>query len=300
MRPQPGKVELSETHKIVGTGWLPRKPDLRDYTPDQKDIKAISKKLWINKSKPAAESVDLRKWCSKVEDQGQLGSCTAHAGVGIVEYYQMRAFNKHMEGSRLFVYKTTRNLMQETGDTGGWLRFTMGALAQCGVPEEKFWPYDISKFDIDPGPFVYSIADNFEALKYFSHDPLGSKVPYPAVLDSVKKYLEAGIPSMFGFWGFPSFEKSNVLGGIPYPCPNESSAWGHAVVAVGYDDKLKIKNLNCNKETTGALLIRNSWGEDWGDKGYGWLPYEYVLNNLADEFWSMLTMEWIDSGQFGV
>jgi C1A family cysteine protease len=300
MLPQPGKVELSETHKIVGTGWLPRKPDLRDYTPDQRDIKALTKKLGISKSKPASESVDLRKWCSKVEDQGQLGSCTAQAGVGIVEYYQKRAFNKHLEGSRLFVYKTTRNLMQETGDTGGFLRFTMGALTQCGVPEEKFWPYDISKFDIDPGPFVYSIADNFEALKYFCHDPLGSKVPYPAVLDSVKKYLEAGIPSMFGFWGFPSFEKSNVKGGIPYPCSSESSSWGHAVVAVGYDDKLKIKNLNCNKETTGALLIRNSWGEEWGDKGYGWLPYDYVLNNLADEFWSLLGMNWIDSNQFGI
>ncbi len=300
MRPQPGKVELSETHKIVGTGWLPRKPDLRDYTQDQKDIKALTRKLGINKTKPAAESVDLRKWCSKVEDQGQLGSCTAHAGVGIVEYYQMRAFNKHLEGSRLFVYKTTRNLMQETGDAGGYLRHTMAALTTCGVPEEKYWPYDISKFDIDPGPFVYSIADNFEALKYFCHDPLGSKVPYPNVLDSVKKYLESGIPSMFGFWGFPSFEKSNVIGAIPYPCPNESSAWGHAVVAVGYDDKLKIKNLICNKETTGALLIRNSWGEDWGDKGYGWLPYDYVLNNLADEFWSLLGMNWIDSNQFGI
>jgi C1A family cysteine protease len=296
----PGKVELSDPHKIVGTGWLPPKPDLRDYTQDQKEIKALSKKLGINKVKALPESVDLRKWCSPIEDQGELGSCTAHAGIGAVEYFEKRSFNKRLEGSRLFLYKTTRNLMQETGDAGGWLRCTMGALCLCGVPEEKFWPYNIEKFDEDPGPFVYSIADNFEALKYFCHDPIGAKIPYTEALESVKKYLEAGIPSMFGFWGFPSFEKSDIKGAIPYPCQNESAAWGHAVVAVGYDDKLRIKNLNCNKETTGALLIRNSWGKDWGDKGYGWLPYEYVLNNLASDFWSLLGMNWIDSNQFGV
>lgn len=296
----PGKVELTSINKIVGTGWLPPMPDLRDYTQDQKEVKALSKKLGLGKTAILPESVDLRKWCSPVEDQGEIGSCTAHAGIGIVEYFEKRAFNKRLEGSRLFLYKTTRNLMQETGDTGGWLRCTMGALTLCGVPEEKYWPYDTDNFDVEPDAFVYSIADNFEAVKYFCHDPIGANIPCNTVLDSVKKYLEAGIPSMFGFWGFPSFEKANVPGGIPYPCSNESAQWGHAVVAVGYDDKLKIKNLGCNIETTGALLIRNSWGKEWGDKGYGWLPYDYVLNSLAMDFWSLLGMDWVDSMQFGV
>jgi C1A family cysteine protease len=116
----------------------------------------------------------------------------------------------------------------------------------------------------------------------------------------VKEYLAAGIPSMFGFFGFPSFEASDVAGGIPYPCPGEKAVWGHAVVAVGYDDKKAIRNTECDRATTGALLIRNSWGRTWGEKGYGWVPYDYVLSKLAVDFWSLLSMEWVETGQFGV
>lgn len=295
------KLLLSGSNEVLGTGWLPPRPDLRDYTKEQTEIKALSKKLGIGvNKKQASTSVDIRNYCSPVENQGNLGSCTANAAAGIIEYYENRAFNKHLEASRLFIYKMTRNLMQTTGDVGGWLRCTMGALVLCGVPEEKYWPYNVAGFDEEPGAFVYSVADHYEALKYFCHDPQGAKVPYPEALASVKKYLEAGIPSMFGFWGFPSYDKSDTKGGIPYPDEGESAEWGHAVVAVGYDDSKKIKNLNCNKLTTGALLIRNSWGKEWGDKGYGWLPYDYILNNLALDFWSLLSMDWVDSKQFGI
>jgi len=299
------EVEIPETKETVGTGWLPPLPDLRDYTEEQPDIAKAAKRLGVSpaqKLKALPSKVDLRPWCSLIENQGRLGSCTAHAAMGIVEYFERRAFGKHIDGSRLFVYKTTRNLMGVTGDTGAWLRNTMGALVLCGVPAEKYWPYTDKKpdFDKEPPSFVYAVADNYEALKYFCHDPLGMSVPPATVLASVKKYLAAGIPSMFGFYGFPSFDQSDVKGGIPYPCPGERCVWGHAVAAMGYDDKVKIKNLKCNRETTGALLIRNSWGPGWGDNGYGWLPYDYVLNRLALDFWSLLTMEWVDTNQFGL
>jgi len=298
-------VEIPGVSQSVGTGWLPPLPDMRDFTDTEPKISEITKNLGLAKSeklKTLPATIDLRAWCSPIENQKSLGSCSAQTAVGIVEYFQHRAYSKHIEGSRLFVYKVTRNLMQVTGDTGAWLRNTMGALVLCGVPDEKYWPYTDTEpdFDKEPPSFVYAVADNYEALRYFCHDPLGNNVPGSMVLTNVKKYLAAGVPSMFGFWGFPSFNSCNVKGGIPYPCSGEQAQWGHAIVAVGYDDGKKIKNMKCDKISTGALLIRNSWGTEWGDQGYGWLPYDYVVNKLALDFWSLLSMEWIDTKQFGI
>jgi C1A family cysteine protease len=307
MYPMYRPVRIPETDQLLGTGWLPPLPDLRDYTETQPEIAEMAEKLGVAKIREGMQAppdgpIDLKQYCSPIENQRTLGSCTAHAAVGVVEYFERRAFGKYIEGSRLFVYKATRNLLQVTGDTGAWLRNTMGALALCGVPDEKYWPYtDASPaFDKEPPSFVYAVADNYEAVRYFCHDPMGANVPGATVLESVKKYLAAGIPSMFGFWGFPSFGSTDVKGGIPYPCPGEQAQWGHAIVAVGYDNKKKIKNTKCNKTTEGALLIRNSWGNTWGDAGYGWLPYDYVRNRLALDFWSMLNMAWIDTKQFGI
>lgn len=303
------KIWVSGVPHKVGTGWLAPQPDLRDFSPLHKQITSFSKKLNYPSltAKPQDRrtagpltSIDLREWCSPIENQLDLGSCTAHAAAGIVEYFEMRAFGKHIDASRLFLYKTTRNLMQVTGDTGAWLRETMGALVLCGIPDEKYWPYKVKDFDKEPSGFVYALAENYSTMKYFCHDPQGSDTPGTEVLASVKSYLSAGIPAMFGFWGFQSFEDSDVSGDIPYPCKGENTQWGHAVMAVGYNDNRKISNLKCRTETTGAILIRNSWGKSWGDNGYGWLPYEYVLNGLALDFWSILDMRWIDTGNFGI
>jgi C1A family cysteine protease len=295
-----GKIIVNGVNEPVGTGWLAPIPDMRDYTENHPEIKLFNQKLRLKSGKlKQAGSVDLREWCSPVENQLTLGSCTAHAGIGILEYSEKRAYGKYIKGSRLFLYKTTRNLMQETGDTGAWLRNVMGAMVLCGVPDEKYWPYNVEDFDKEPGSFVYSLADDYRPMKYFCHDPLGANIQVSDVLGSVKKYLSAGIPSMFGFWGFPSFNNTSIPGGIPYPCQGEQAQWGHAIVAAGYDDNKKIINIKCKKETKGALLIRNSWGTGWGENGYGWLPYEYVLNRIALDFWSLIEMEWVDTGNFG-
>ncbi|GBE13566.1 hypothetical protein BMS3Bbin14_01071 [bacterium BMS3Bbin14] len=152
------KLELPGIEEELGTGWLPPLPDLRDYTEEMADLPEMAEKLGLsqkaNPSFPA--SVDWRNYCSPVENQKNLGSCTAHAAVGVIEYFQRRAFGKYLDGSRLFVYKTTRNLMGVTGDTGAWLRNTMGALALCGIAPEKYWPYVVADFDNDPSAFVYA------------------------------------------------------------------------------------------------------------------------------------------------
>ncbi len=90
-----------KTPFTFGTGWLPPKPDLRDYNTTHKEIKSIIKKLGLGSSQELPPKVDLRKWCSPVENQGNLGSCTAQAGIGIIEYFEKRSFNNHVEGSRL-------------------------------------------------------------------------------------------------------------------------------------------------------------------------------------------------------
>lgn len=91
------------------------------------------------------------------------------------------------------------------------------------------------------------------------------------------------------------------LGHSRFPDPSEPSLWSHAVVAIGYDDNIQINNKMHSdiKTSKGALCIRNSWGTTFGEAGYGWIPYDYVLSNIAMDFWSLLDMRWIDSGKFG-
>ena len=144
-------------------GWRPDLPDLRDYTFEHDNIKPMLEKMGIVESvKKLPDTADLRKWCSPVEDQKNLGSCTANAGVGLVEYFERKAFGKHIDASRLFLYKTTRRLMGLKGDSGADLRSTMAALVLFGVPPERYWPYTdkTPDFDKEPDTFCYACAEN--------------------------------------------------------------------------------------------------------------------------------------------
>jgi len=123
-----------------------------------------------------------------------------------------------------------------------------------------------------------------------------------ALLAAIKANLAQGLPAMFGFTVYSSYIQASAANkrAIPYPTAGEQVVGGHAVLAVGYNDTLQIKNTNTGAvATTGALLIRNSWGAGWGDGGYGWLPYDYVLKGLAVDWWALISNEWVDTGKFG-
>jgi C1A family cysteine protease len=297
---------MDET-KMRGMGWRPDLPDFRDYTEETPDVRTVLVPTGVTAAAAKGArpyrlpvAVDLRDWASPVEDQGALGSCTAQAGAGVIEYYERKSFGHHVEASRLFLYKATRNLMKARGDSGAYLRSTMGAMVLFGVPPEPYWPYTDAEeaFDKEPPAFCYAFAQNYRTLLYFRHDPAG--VTRAAVLERLRTYLAAGHPAMFGFTVYTSVDQAETTGRIPVPSGRERIEGGHAVVAMGYDDAMAIANASGGEPSRGALLIRNSWGKGWGEKGYGWLPYAYVQRGLAEDFWSVLKKDWIDTGEFKI
>jgi C1A family cysteine protease len=261
-----------------GMGWLPDIPDIRDYTLEHKEIQSLFK---TPKAEEPPESIDLSAYCSPIENQGKIGSCTAHSVVGLVEWLEKRVHNEWLDASRRFLYKVTRKLYGLSGDTGAYIRGTIKALRIFGVCPEEFWPYSIEKFDEEPPAFCYSFAKEYQAIQYFRLDPSGKDSKQ--ILEYVKSTLAAGLPFAFGFTVYSSILEEDVTktGYIPFPKPGDRVIGGHAIMGVGYDDKKKL------------LKIRNSWGMEWGAQGYGWLPYGYVLKGLTRDFWVLVSQEYV-------
>jgi len=279
-------------------GWIPDVPSIRDYTASHPTVAPLAAKtrLTATPAAPLPPKVDLRPHFPAIWDQQELGACTAHAAAALVAYFEKKAMGRPVDISRLFLYKTTRNLTGATGDTGAYLRTTMEALAVFGAPPESYWPYDGSaavdnrRFDVEPTAFCYAFARSFTALKYLRLDPVGA-TPDQA-LANIRHHLAAGFPSIFGFPAYDEYMNAGADGKIFYPAPSSQLYGGHANAAAGYDDHLTIGS------DTGALLVRNSWGTSWGQQGYGWLPYKYVTQRLAADWWTVIQQSWVDTGQF--
>ena len=204
--------------------------------------------------------VDLRRYCTQIENQGNLGSCTGQAIAGAIELLNNRN-NKPTDVSRLYIYYWERYLMGTINyDSGAYIRDGIKTTNKYGAPLEKYWPYVISRFKNRPTLTAENDGKRRKVLRYGCIDALNQ-----------------GYPIIIGFYVYSSFITSSVNrnGMMPYPnTTRERFLGGHAVLLVGYDTI---------QET---YIARNSWGIYWGDAGYFYMPFRVIQNpGMSMDFW---------------
>jgi C1A family cysteine protease len=257
---------------IAGFGWKRDLPDPRDYS-----YSAAPKIL-----RALPPSVDLREHCPPVYDQGRIGSCTANAIAGAIQFDRIKNGQEpDFVPSRLFIYWNERYIEGDVpDDKGAQLRDGIKSVNTLGVCPEPEWPYDDSPAPYDGGPFPKSSR--------------AAKKPTPACYRDAKKYralsyqrldqdvaqlkgcLAEGLPFVFGFMVFDSFFKGpgKQQVNVPVPSAKDKPLGGHAVLCVGYHERRRV------------FICRNSWGEKQGLKGYFHMPYDYLADGqLSADFW---------------
>jgi len=247
--------------RVSRFGWLPDLPDHRD--------RLYAVPLKIAGVIPAR--IDLRAQCPPVYDQGELGSCTANAIAGAIQFDRMKQkLSPVFTPSRLFIYYNERVIEHSVNsDSGAQIRDGIKSINKQGDCPETEWPYVIARFKTRPPKKCYADARKYKAILYQRVAQTPSQL---------KGCLASGYPFIFGFSVYESFESAVVAktGHAPLPKPGEPVIGGHAVVGVGYDDARQ------------RFIVRNSWGGRWGMAGYFTLPYAYLTDeNLANDFWTI-------------
>lgn len=217
------------------------------------------------------KTVDLRSYCSPVDDQGNLGSCTGNAIAGVIECLD-RKTGKNLDVSRLFIYYEERVLEGSVNyDSGAYIRDGIKVVNKKGAPLESIWPYNINKFATRPNQAAYTDALKRTAGTYEKCTNLAA----------IKNALARGFPVVVGFDVYDSFYSIGSNGIMPYPNVNrETLLGGHAVAIVGYNDN------------TNRLIVRNSWGTSWADRGYFYMPYQVIQNtSMSSDFWTITSIK---------
>lgn len=209
------------------------------------------------------EVIDMRSMASAVEQQSDLGSCTAQAIVGAYELLTKRDYpDQYTELSRLFVYYNARKLEGVINeDEGAYIRDAIKAVSHYGICEEQLWPYSVENFAVQPTTECYNNGKKRTLKKYYRISGL----------DDILDALNAQYPIVAGIIVYGSFNQispSNAI--LPMPSDTERELGAHAVLLVGYDLSRKL------------LLARNSFGPLWGEHGYFWIPFDYVSQDLTD------------------
>jgi hypothetical protein len=247
----------------VSYGW---KPDL----PDHRDFSYATMRLGLEAPASLPSSVDLRLNCPPVYMQGPSQSCTANALAAAFKFLEIKSKNATFEPSRMFIYYNERDLESDTdSDAGAYLRDGIKCIATNGICDETNWPYS-ELFSTKPSQSCYDQALTYKAVNYYRLNN--------ANLNELQSCLAAGFPFVFGFSIYSSFQSvgDSNGGNVPIPEAGESVLGGHAVMAVGYDD------------ATSRFVIQNSWGPAVGDRGFYYMPYNYLTStNLCDDFWTI-------------
>lgn len=238
-----------------------RQTRIGGYRPGQKSEDAKIHELARFSREELPPKVDLRKYMTAVEEQ--VGnSCVANAFVGAYEYLAKRNLGESDDVSRLFVYYNARSLDgSETEDAGTQMQLAIKALTEYGACSEEIWPNDKNRIFEEPDENAYEHAANFtiEEAEFIETD-----------LDLWRHTLAEGYPIAFALNTFESFDDATKnRGRVPIPKKSDNvrntHGW-HAMLCVGYCDKDRM------------FIVRNSWGSEWGDQGYCYIPYEYVIH----------------------
>jgi C1A family cysteine protease len=240
-------------------GWIPDLPDKRDLI-----FKATRVRV--------PDNVDLRttNLFPPVYDQGDIGSCTANAIAAAFSFALNKECSKVLLPSRLFIYYNERAMEGTiTSDSGAMIRDGVKSLVNQGVCPEKQWTYSSgpTKFKKKPSAKCFTEAEKHQLLTY-------KRV---SGVTGIQQALASGFPVVVGFTVYDSFESDEVAktGVVPIPGVGEAVMGGHAVLVVGYDKKAK------------RFIVRNSWGNDWGDKGYCYMSFEIPFSDC----WMMSVVE---------
>lgn len=252
-------------HGRWGMGWKPDRPDMnRRYGMPPLPVAAIP------------EHTDLRQtYRFPVWDQGKLGSCTAQAIVAALQFGLCTTRDearrvREFTGSRLQLYYNERWWEGTTAsDAGAAIADGMQILNWIGIAPESEWPYDIARWADRPPAHTYALG--------FRHKVRGCHA-VPQTRFAIQSHLAADIPVIFGCTVYESFESAEVAstGIVRVPEQGERMLGGHAMLIMGHD------------ALSGTYLVRNSWGQDWGQVGYCAMPMDYIESvDLAGSLWAL-------------